>query len=80
MRWRGGQRGGGGIEDRRGMGVGGIAGGGLGVTVLALLGFGGAAGTFVGIAKILFFIALAVFVVFLVLGILAGKGVKDAID
>ena len=31
--------------------------------VLALLGFGGAAGTFVGIAKILFFIALAVFVV-----------------
>ena len=43
-------------------------------------GFGGAAGTFVGIAKILFFIALAVFVVFLVLGILAGKGVKDAID
>lgn len=48
--------------------------------VLALLGFGGAAGMFVGIAKILFFIALAVFVVFLVLGILAGKGVKDAID
>ena len=41
--------------------------------VLALLGFGGAAGTFVGIAKILFFIALAVFVVFLVLGILAGN-------
>ncbi|WP_226635825.1 KPN_02809 family neutral zinc metallopeptidase [Brevundimonas poindexterae] len=39
MRWRGGQRGGGGIEDRRGMGVGGIAGGGLGVTVLALLGY-----------------------------------------
>ena len=38
MRWRGGQRGGGGIEDRRGMGVGGIAGGGLGVTGLALLG------------------------------------------
>jgi uncharacterized membrane protein YtjA (UPF0391 family) len=48
--------------------------------VLALLGFGGAAGTFVGIAKILFFIALAVFVLFLVLGLLAGKGVKDAID
>ncbi|MEC3949030.1 DUF1328 domain-containing protein [Sphingobium sp. HWE2-09] len=48
--------------------------------VLALLGFGGAAGTFVGIAKILFFIALAVFAVFLVLGLLAGKGIKDAID
>ncbi len=48
--------------------------------VLAVLGFGGAAGTFVGIAKILFFIALAVFVLFLVLGMLAGKGIKDAID
>ena len=48
--------------------------------VLAVLGFGGAAGAFVGIAKILFFIALAVFVLFLVLGMLAGKGIKDAID
>ena len=48
--------------------------------ILAVLGFGGAAGTFVGIAKILFFIALAVFALFLVLGIIAGKGVKDAID
>ena len=48
--------------------------------VLAVLGFGGAAGTFVGIAKILFFIALAVFVLFLVLGLLAGTGIKDAID
>lgn len=48
--------------------------------VLALLGFGGAAGTFVGIAKILFFIAIALFVIFLVLGILAGKGVKNALD
>ena len=48
--------------------------------VLAILGFGGAAGTFVGIAKILFFLAIALFVIFLVLGILAGKGVKDALD
>jgi uncharacterized membrane protein YtjA (UPF0391 family) len=48
--------------------------------VLALLGFGSAAGAFVGIAKILFFVAIALFVIFLVLGILAGKGVKDAID
>jgi len=48
--------------------------------VLAILGFGGAAGTFVGIAKILFFIALAVFVLFLVLGMLAAQGIKDAID
>lgn len=48
--------------------------------VLAILGFGGAAGTFVGIAKILFFIAIALFALFLVLGLLAGKGIKNAID
>lgn len=41
--------------------------------VLAILGFGGAAGTFVGIAKFLFFLAIALFVVFLVLGVMAGK-------
>lgn len=39
MRWQGGQRGGGGVEDRRGMGGGAIAGGGIGVTVLALIGY-----------------------------------------
>ena len=48
--------------------------------VLALLGFGGIGGTFIGIAKILFFIAIALFVVFLILGLLAGKAVKNAID
>jgi uncharacterized membrane protein YtjA (UPF0391 family) len=48
--------------------------------VLAILGFGGAAGTFVGIAKLLFGIAVVLFLIFLVLGLLAGKGVKDAID
>ena len=48
--------------------------------VLAILGFGGAAGTFVCIAKVLFFIAVAIFAIFLVLGILAGKGVKNALD
>ena len=48
--------------------------------VLGALGFGGIGGAFVGIAKVLFFIALALFVVFLVLGLLAGKTVKDAID
>jgi uncharacterized membrane protein YtjA (UPF0391 family) len=48
--------------------------------VLALLGFGGLGGTFVGIAKLLFFIAVAAFVVLLVLGLMAGKGVKNAID
>ena len=48
--------------------------------VLALLGFGGIGGTFIGIAKLLFFVALAIFVVLLVLGLLAGRGVKNAID
>ena len=48
--------------------------------VLALLGFGGIGGAFIGIAKILFFIAIALFVIFLVLGLMAGKAVKDAID
>ena len=48
--------------------------------VLGALGFGGIGGAFVGIAKILFFIAIALFVIFLVLGLIAGKAVKDAID
>jgi len=48
--------------------------------VLALLGFGGVGGAFIGIAKVLFFIAIALFVIFLVLGLLAGKGIKSAID
>ncbi|MBC3940423.1 DUF1328 family protein [Sphingomonas albertensis] len=48
--------------------------------VLALLGFGGIGGAFIGIAKILFFIAIALFVIFLVLGLLTGKGIKNAID
>lgn len=48
--------------------------------ILGALGFGGVGGAFVGIAKILFFIAIAVFVVLLVLGLMAGKAVKSAID
>ena len=48
--------------------------------VLAVLGFGGIGGTFIGIAKLLFFVAIAIFVVLLVLGLLAGKGIKNAID
>jgi uncharacterized membrane protein YtjA (UPF0391 family) len=48
--------------------------------VLAVLGFGGIGGAFVEIAKILFFLALAIFVILLVLGLIAGKKVKDAID
>ena len=39
MRWQGGRRGGGGIEDRRGMSGGVAAGGSIGVTVLALIGY-----------------------------------------
>ena len=41
--------------------------------VLGAMGFGGVGGAFVGIAKILFFIAIALFVIFLVLGVLAGR-------
>ena len=42
--------------------------------------FGGLGGAFIGIAKILFYLAIAVFVILLVLGLLAGRAVKDAID
>ncbi len=48
--------------------------------ILGALGFGGIGGAFVGIAKVLFFIALALFLIFLVLGLVAGKTVKNAID
>ena len=41
--------------------------------VLGGLGFGGIGGAFVGIAKILFFIAIAIFVILLVLGIIGAK-------
>ena len=39
MRWQGGRGGGGGIEDRRGMGGGAVAGGGVGVAILGLIGY-----------------------------------------
>jgi uncharacterized membrane protein YtjA (UPF0391 family) len=48
--------------------------------VLGALGFGGIGGAFVGLAKLLFFVALAVFLILLVLGLLAGKAVKDTLD
>ena len=44
--------------------------------VLGALGFGGIGGAFVGIAQILFFIALALFVIFLILGIVAAKKIS----
>ncbi|MBN8844899.1 MAG: DUF1328 domain-containing protein [Sphingomonadales bacterium] len=43
--------------------------------VAALLGFGGIAGAAAGVAKILFFIGLALVVLFLVLGAAAAKKV-----
>ncbi len=43
--------------------------------VAALLGFGGLAATSAGIAKVLFFIFLAVFLLTLVFGLLAGRKV-----
>jgi uncharacterized membrane protein YtjA (UPF0391 family) len=42
--------------------------------VAAILGFGGVAGTAAGIAKILFFVALALLVISLVVGGLRGRG------
>ncbi|MCW3835176.1 DUF1328 domain-containing protein [Sphingomonas canadensis] len=48
--------------------------------IAAALGFGGIAGTSIGIAKILFFIAVALFVVFLIAGLATGKAIKSAVD
>jgi uncharacterized membrane protein YtjA (UPF0391 family) len=48
--------------------------------VLAVLGFGGLGGVFIGVAKVLFFITLAIFLILLVLGLLAGKAIKDRLD
>ncbi|OYW38208.1 MAG: DUF1328 domain-containing protein [Hydrogenophilales bacterium 12-61-10] len=44
--------------------------------VAALFGFGGIASGAAAIAKILFYIAVALFVVFLVMGLLAVKAIK----
>jgi uncharacterized membrane protein YtjA (UPF0391 family) len=43
----------------------------------AILGFGGIAGAAAGIAKFLFFIGLALVVLFVILGAVAGKKVVD---
>jgi len=47
--------------------------------ILGAMGFGGIGGAFVGIAQVLFFIAIALFAVFLILALVAGKKVKDAL-
>jgi uncharacterized membrane protein YtjA (UPF0391 family) len=41
--------------------------------VAALFGFGGIAGTAVGIAKLLFFVFLAIFVISLIMGLARGR-------
>jgi uncharacterized membrane protein YtjA (UPF0391 family) len=41
--------------------------------IAGALGFGGVAGAAVGIARILFFVGLAIFLLFLILGITAAK-------
>lgn len=41
--------------------------------VLGAMGFGGIGGAFIGIAKFLFFIVIALFVIVLVLGLMAGR-------
>lgn len=41
--------------------------------IAALLGFGGLAGTFVGVAQVLFFLFLVVFVVSLIAGLVRGR-------
>lgn len=48
--------------------------------VLGALGFGGVGGAFVGIAKILFFLAIALFIFFLVMSLIAGRKIGDALD
>jgi len=47
--------------------------------VLGGLGFGGIGGAFVGLAKILFFVAIALFIIFALLALLGGKKISDAI-
>ena len=48
--------------------------------IAALFGFGGVAGVGMEAAKILFFVALALFAIFLLFGLMAGKGVARSID
>jgi uncharacterized membrane protein YtjA (UPF0391 family) len=43
--------------------------------VLGAMGFGGIGGAFVDIAKLLFYVAIALFVIFLVLALVAGRSV-----
>ncbi len=42
--------------------------------IAAVLGFGGIAGTAIGIAKIIFFVAIVLFLISAVFGLLRGRG------
>ncbi len=48
--------------------------------VLGVLGFGGMASAFAGIAKLLFFLTIAIFAILLTLGLMVGKSIADAAD
>lgn len=48
--------------------------------VAALFGFGGVASTAVGIAKILFFVFIVLFIISLVIGGFAAKKIKNVVD
>ncbi|MCS0495452.1 DUF1328 domain-containing protein [Ancylobacter mangrovi] len=43
--------------------------------IAAVLGFGGIAGTAIGIAKIIFFVAIILFLISAVFGMMRGRGV-----
>ncbi len=47
--------------------------------VMGALGFGGIGGAFVGLAKILFFVAIAIFIIFALLAVFAGRKISDAL-
>jgi len=47
--------------------------------VMGALGFGGIGGAFVGLAKILFFVAIAIFIIFALLALFAGRKISDAL-
>ncbi len=47
--------------------------------VMGALGFGGIGGAFVGLAKILFFVAIAMFIVFALLALFAGRKISKSL-
>lgn len=47
--------------------------------VMGALGFGGIGGAFVGLAKVLFFLAIAIFIIFALLALFAGRKIRDAL-